>query len=104
MKFPPATVRIVVAVAFRLLKLPLAITKPVVPDPPRVKLMLPIFGKVKLLLPLKLNVFAAVFPRRFRPEVPIVVPATVKLLFKVALIVVSDPFVNTIPLEPAPPK
>jgi hypothetical protein len=62
------------------------------------------FGKVKLLLPLKLNVFAAVLPKRFRPEVLIVVPATDRLLFKVAFIVVSDPFVNTIPLEPAPPK
>ena len=82
----------------------MAITTPLEPSPPRIKFTWPILGKVTLLLPIRLNVLVAEFPRIFRPVVVNVVPATVRLLFKVALTLVSDPFVNKIPVEFAPPK
>ena len=94
----PASDRLPVTLAVRLVSLPLVITRPVVEPPPKATLILPAEGTFTLLLPVIVNTLDVVFSVIRKPFVVKVLPATVILLSSVISRLESEPFVITRPV------
>ena len=102
--FVPRIETLPLTVTFMLVNEPFVTTRPVELAPPKITLILPTLGTVRLLLPVIVNALVDVLAVILRPVVLNVEPATVRLLLTVMFTVVREPFVATKPVELAPPK